>query len=336
MITRRDALIALPLLGAAALAGAQAPKSGRPKRYGILALSGNPYPAPMEQDPYWMALRKKGWILGDNLLVEPAFAGMKAERLAGLAEERVRKRVDVIETFGADAAMAAACATQTIPILFSGVLLPVEQGLIDSFGRPGRNLTGQAIYTGLEVSLKRLEYLRQIAPEARRLAWLWRADLLSVETVAGSRIDVAALLDAGVKGLGFESRFFPFLTPQDLDAAFDAIAAWRAQALNVAGATAVRKRIAEFALRHRLPSGSFDRVVEPGELLSYGGSESESDAMTLRFAEFADRILRGASPAGIAVERPSRYELVINLKTAKALGLTIPPSLLARADEVIQ
>lgn len=216
-------------------------------------------------------------------------------------------------------------------------------GFIDTYGRPGRNVTGQTYSTGIEVYTKRLQFLREIAPAAKRLSWLIPAELVSLETVAGGRFDLAALLEAGAKGLGFETRFHPFRTAQDIDAAFSDITAWRAQAV-AAGALAGsdmgdmrQQRIAELALRHRLPSAFVYRwPVEIGGLLSYATSASELESLGTRFIEYVDRILRGTPPADLPVERPSRYELVINAKTAKALGLTIPPALQARADEVIR
>ena len=342
MTTRRDALLALPLLCAASGASAQAPKAGPAKRMGHLRPESEPK-TNWSEHPFYIALSKKGWILGENLVREPAYADWKIERLAGLAEELVRKRVDVILCNGDLATLAAARATRTIPILFFNVSWPLEQGLIDSYGRPGRNVTGQTLNTGPEVYTKRLQFLREIAPAAKRLSWLIPADYISLETVAGGRFELAALLEAAAKGLGFETRFQPFRTAQDIDDAFGDITAWRAQAVAAGfwpGSDMVdigQQRVAELALRHRLPSAFVYRwPVEVGGLLSYAISASESEYQGTRLIEYMDRILRGTPPADLPVEQPSRYELVINAKTAKALGLTIPPTLLARVDELIR
>jgi putative tryptophan/tyrosine transport system substrate-binding protein len=339
MTTRRDALLALPLLYAASGASAQAPKAGPAKRMGHLRPESEPK-TNWSEHPFYIALSKKGWTLGENLLREPAYADWKIERLAGLAEELVRKRVDVILCNGDLATLAAARATRTIPILFFNVSWPVEMGFIDTYGRPGRNVTGQTTATGSEVYTKRLQFLREIAPAAKRLSWLIPADLISLETVAGGRFELAALLEAAAKGLGFETRFHPFRTAHDIDAAFGEITAWRAQAVAAGawpGSDMGQQRAAELALRHRLPSAFVYRwPVEVGGLLSYASSASESEIFGIRLIEYMDRILRGTPPADLPVEQPSRYELVINAKTAKAIGLTIPPALLARADEVIR
>ncbi len=337
MTTRRDALLALPLFYASSGASAQTPKAGPRKRIGYLAL-GSDIKTPRSELPFFIAMSKKGWILGENLLLEPAYADFQAERLAGLAEDLVRKRVDAIWCNGPGATLAAVRATRTIPIVFQNVGMPVELGLIDSYGRPGRNATGHAFFTGIEVDTKRLELLREIAPTAKRLSWLTSADYISLETVAGGRYEYGSLLEAAAKGLGFETRLHPLRTPQDIDAAFGDITAWRAQAFAAGGLQVheARQRIAELALRHRLSSAFQLRWnVEAGGLLSYGIPPSEFAYIDSRIVEYMDRILRGTPPAELPVEQPSRYELVINAKTAKALGLTIPPALQVRADEVI-
>ncbi|OGA30534.1 MAG: hypothetical protein A3F77_12925 [Betaproteobacteria bacterium RIFCSPLOWO2_12_FULL_67_28] len=168
-MNRRDALLALSALGFAGVApraSAQAAKSGSPRKIGILVLGVAPK-TPVAQRSTSIRLRKLGWIEGENLIVERAYADLKVERLAGLAEELLRRGVELILTFGPEASLAAARATTTIPIVFVVVTWPVEQGLIDSFARPGRNLTGTSFYTGIEVTNKRLEFLREVAPAHR-------------------------------------------------------------------------------------------------------------------------------------------------------------------------
>jgi len=339
MTSRRDALIGLPLWAAASRGLTQTPSSRRPKRIGVLNV-GEESSVPRAERPWVLALAEKGWKLGSDWFYEAANAQWHPDRLAGLAEELVRQRMDIIITGGSAATLAAARATRSIPIVFAGVILPVEQGLIDSYARPGHNLTGQAFYTGIEVSFKRIEFLRKIAPGAERLLWFVDADDLAAPTLDGGSIDVAALLDAAAKGLGFESRFHALRAPQDIDAAFAVSTAWHAQAIILGSSDTYKQQlrhIVETALRQRLASvASYSWLAEAGILLSYGVPATEYAALDIRWVEIINRLLRGASPADIPVERPSRYELVINLKAAKALGLTVPPTVLARADEVIQ
>ena len=340
-MNRRESLYALSALGiagAAPRAFAQATKPGPARRIGFLLLDPDPDPKqPGTQRAGSQALRKLGWIEGENLIIERAFADYEVERLAGLADELVRKGVEVLCTNTPEATLAAARATKTVPIVFGSVTWPIEQGFIDSFARPGRNLTGNAFYTGVEVSNKRMEFLREIAPAARRLSWLWPGDY--TETVSGGRFDMLAQMSAAAKGLGFETRFHDIRKLTDVETALSETADWRAQAL-MAGGThifAERQRIADFTLRQRLPSATPSLgLVRAGGLLYYGPSLSEGPLMFARFFGLVDRILRGAKPADLPVERPSKYDLVINMKTAKALGLQIPQSVLLRAERIIE
>jgi putative tryptophan/tyrosine transport system substrate-binding protein len=338
MTTRRDALMALPLICVPSIARAQVlQKPGSIVRIGDLDLGEGPE-LPLAESPFWTALSKKGWVIGKNLVVESAYANWKAKRLAGLAEGLVRKRVDVILTNADPPTLAAARATQTIPILFYNVLWPVEQGLINSLARPGRNLTGFALYSEIELLSKQLEFLREVAPTATRLSRLYfGANLLTTETLNGARLDMTPTLEAATKHLGFETRYLTVSTPQDLDTAFSETVAGRAQAIAVGGWPFKMAEVAEHALHHRLPSTFvFRENVVAGGLLAYATPRSEQGVLGSRYIEYLDRLLRGVSPADLPVEQPSRYELVINMKTANALGLTIPKSLLGRADEVIR
>ena len=336
---RRDAILvplALGAIGAQFPVLAQAPRANFARKIGTLEF-GADEATPVPQRPVSVALRKLGWIEGENLTIERRYAEFKHERLAGLAEDLVSKRVDLILSGGPAATMAAARATRTIPVVFAGAVSPVEVGLIDSLARPGRNLTGYTFSTGIEVSIKRLQFLREVAPKARRLAWVLSPT--AVETVAGGLFDETPLIESAAKSLNFELRLYITRRMEDVDTALAEIARWGAQALSAGGqyADPARQRIAEFALQHRLPSAFiFRRNVEAGGLLSYGLLEAEFMRMNFRNMEYIDRILRGASPADLPVEQPNKYELLINLKTAKALGLTIPQSLLLRADEVMQ
>lgn len=340
-MNRRDSLHALSALGLASAAPralAQVKPSGPARRIGLLQLGPDSDKLPGPQRADSQALRKLGWIEGENLNFERAFADNQVDRLAGLVNGLIRKGVEVLLTLGSEATLAAARATKTVPIVFAGVTWPVEQGLIDSFARPGRNVTGNAFYTGVEVSNKRLEFLREIAPAPRRLSWLWPEAF--AETLSGGLIDMAATLGAAAKLHGFETRFHNIRNRADVEIALGEVSAWRAQAISAAGGehfVAERQRIAEFALRQRLPSAVPSLpMVESGCLLFYGPSPSEFPILFARYFGLVDRILRGAKPAELPVERPSKYDLVINMKTAKALGLSIPQSLLVRAERVIE
>lgn len=282
---------------------------------------------------YFAALRQKGWILRDTLVTLALYADWDAERLADLAQELVRQRMDVILCNGDQAALAAAQASTSIPIVFFSVNFPVELGLIESFPRPGRNVTGISVFTGPEVTHKRLGLLRELLPTAQRLSWLWPWDELPT---IGS-FNPASTAKAVANSLGFETRFHSIHSPQDIDTAFDDIIKWDARAVMGSGIPVfrARQRVADLLLHHHLPGAFHDReFTDAGALFSYGSTMSAGYA-TARLAEYVDRILRGTSPAELPVERPSAYELILNLRTAKELGLRVPRSFLARADEII-
>jgi putative ABC transport system substrate-binding protein len=231
MTTRRDALLALWLFSAGpSPTRAQAPKAGQPKRLGFLSLDPDPKTPPAER-PFYIAMRKRGWILGENLVREPFYADGKVEDLARFAEELVRKCVDVILCGGDLATVAVARATRIIPIVFFNVVFPLESGLIESYARPGRNVTGQSYYGGLEIAVKRLGLLREIVPDAKRLSFLNPGGAQSFETVAGGRFDLTVTLEAAFKALGFDTRFHPWPKLQDVDIVLSEVTAWRAQAV---------------------------------------------------------------------------------------------------------
>lgn len=292
-------------------------------------------PGPNRSFP--MALHRLGWTEGENLVVERLFADFRAERLPGLAEALLRNGPDLLITLGASATLAVARATRTVPILFVQVPFPVEQGLIKSLARHGRNLSGLSFQNGREVLLKQVGFLREVAPAARRLASLF--DTATVESVSGGHSDVMAVLSAVVKDMGLEVLLLPTGKIEDVDAALADAVSWRAQALVVGGihVYAQRERVADFAFHQRLPCISADiDLVDAGALLAYGPSPAEGPILLAHFAAMADRILRGANPADMPVEQPSRYDFAVNLKTAQALGLTIPQSVRLRADRVIE
>jgi putative ABC transport system substrate-binding protein len=339
-VRRREALGTLAALGVAAtplLARAQQPR----KIPTVGALFPNPSRGPgwgkfdTALDLYASYLSELGWKVGQNVTIEIASTEGREDRLPELAAALVEKKVDVIWVAGPEAAVAAARATQAIPIVFYGVGVPVEQGLVNSLARPGRNVTGIASLAGNEVE-KRLELLRDIAPDRRRLAWV-AAETVALH-VSGGKVS-AALRDVISTGqrLGFEVRRYPVSKREDFDAVFAAVSASDAQSLYcdfTALTIRERHRIVEFANGRRLASayGALP-YVEAGGLLSYGANRSW---MVKYSWTFVDRILRGARAAEVPIELPTRFDLAVNLRTAKALGLAVPPVVLLRADRVIE
>jgi len=275
-----------------------------------------------------------GWGVGKDLEVRHYSGEGRESRMPALAERAVREGADVIWVAGPEAAIAAARATQTIPIAFYGVGFPIEHGLVDSFAKPGRNVTGIASIAGNEWS-KCLQALREIVPGVRRIAYV---SVTTVRTnVSGSDVRIRdSWIEAPVAGTGIDIVRFPVTEPEDLEGAFQAIPKGRPEAL-MCDFTAMtfreRLRIIDFANRNGLPSlfGAWP-FVRDGGLIAYAANRSW---MGRHSFTFVDRILRGARPAELPVEQPTRFELAINLRTAKALGLTVPESLLVRADRVV-
>ncbi len=328
------ALVGLAAFGVARRADAQGVASIR--RLGILS----PHPAPAaEQRPrdfVMKTLRELGWIEGQNLVVENAYGEGQEERLSQLAESLATRGVDVIWAVGATAAVAAARATRTIPIVFWGVSAPVELGLVNRLARPGGNVTGTAWSSGAELFAKQLEFIKQSAPGTTRVAWI--TNPYAKSTVSGSLWSPSPqMLEEPARRLGIEVRRHALERPEDLDTALAAAQAWRAQAI-VTSATPLswrqRDRLADFARRHRiLVTADMRDFVDAGALMSYAPEMRETVRRSL---SYVDRILRGGRPADLPVEQPSRLQLAINLKTAEALGLTIPRPLLARADHIVR
>jgi putative ABC transport system substrate-binding protein len=330
---RRDALRAFVAVAATAPACGLA----RLQRVAGRRVLGLLYPNPgsAKAGPIGARLKELGWNEGENLLIVEASSGGSNDSLDALAAELVRKRVDVIWTAGPEATLAAGRATRSIPIAFYGVAFPVEQGLVDSLARPGRNVTGLAGIAGSE-HLKRLEILKEVVPTAKRLAIVRTATAFG--TLAGGEYRVPIYdVQSAAASLGFDAQTFPVSNAEDFDAAFAKILDMRAHAVSfdhTALTFRERQRIADFATRSRLPSvGGIKEFVEAGGLLAYGVDRTW---MILRSFDHVDKLLRGARPAELPVELPSKFELTLNLKTARALGLTIPQTVLLRADRVIE
>jgi putative tryptophan/tyrosine transport system substrate-binding protein len=279
-----------------------------------------------------LALRQIGYIEGQNLAIEYRYAQTKRERLPELVAELVRLKVDIILALSGDAVIRAAMnGTKTIPIIMTGpVSDPVEAGLVDSLARPGGNVTG---ITSLSRDLggKRLELFKEAFPKLMRVAVLYES------ASPPSVIEVKEILPVAARGLRLTLQSWDVRTGDDFEPVFAAISKWRPDGFYVASGaltSANQKRIIGFALTSRLPSMFGNRVaVETGGLIHYGADEADRYR---RVAYFVDRILKGAKPADLPVEQPTKFELVINLKTAKQIGLTIPPNVLARADRVIR
>jgi putative tryptophan/tyrosine transport system substrate-binding protein len=275
-------------------------------------------------------LRQLGWVVGQNIAIEPRWAEERFERLPELAAELVRLKVDVIVASVTQASLAAKRATATIPIVMVGVGDPLGSGLVDSLARPSGNVTGPSSMLA-EASVKQLALLKETVPTASPVAVLWNP--------ANPVWQAAALrqTEAAARTMGLRLQLLEARGPDELEVAFAAITRERAGALFVpADIIFVRhaQQLAELAARHRLPAMfGFREHVEAGGLISYAAS---FPIMFQRAATFVDKILKGAKPADLPVEQPTKFELVINLKTAKALGITIPQSVLQLANEVIQ
>jgi putative ABC transport system substrate-binding protein len=295
-----------------------------PARIGIL---GSTYSTPW--DGFRRGLRELGYVEGRNITLEWRWAEGRADRFPELATELIDMKVDLIVTSGTQAALAAKQATSSIPIVMAISSYPEKMGLADSLARPGGNITGFSSIAP-ELIGKRLELLKAIAPKVSRVAVLWNP---------GNRIETFGFREllAGASVVGVEIRSVEVRTPDDYPAAFASVTAGGADALHAIGNPVNFKHpqlIADFALRNLLPS-SFDEklFVETGGLLAYGPSFID---LHQRAAGYVDKILKGAQPGDLPIQQPTKFEFVINLKTAKALGLTVPRSLLLLADEVIQ
>jgi len=307
--------------------------AGKVYRIGFLSVLGAPTPSTPAGvlEAFRQGLRELGWVEGQNIVIDYRFAEGRFDRLPDLAAELVRLKVDIIVAVATQGVAAAKNATETIPIvMISGSADPVGLGFIASLARPGGNVTGLSYSVGPEILGKGLELLKEIVPKVRRVAILSNP-ASPVQPLFIREVKVAA------RSLGVQLQLLEARGPNEFDGAFAAMAKERVGALLVVADSIFilhRTRLADLAARSRLPAAYGGREnVEAGGLMSYGPSVRD---LFRRAATFVDKILKGAKPADLPVEQPTKFELVINLKTAKALGLTIPPSVLIRADEVIQ
>jgi putative ABC transport system substrate-binding protein len=284
---------------------------------------------PVLDEAFRKGLRELGYIEGQNIRVEYRYAQGNIERLAEFAAELVNLKVDVIVAGSTQSIDAARRATKTIPIVFPVTFDPVESGFVASLARPGGNLTGLSTVNP-DAALKRVELLKEVIPQLSRLA------VLRNPTNSGSLFPLKET-EAGATQLGLRLQILEARSPDEVEVAFRLATKEQAGALIVivdALYFSQRKRIGDLGIKHRLPT-MFDEAqyAEAGGVISYGANLSD---LFRRSATYVDKILKGAKPADLPVEQPTKFELVINLKTAKQIGLTIPPNLLARADRVIR
>jgi len=320
---------ALILIGSLIIcSSAEAQQAQNVPRIGFLSLN----PASVQKDrieAFGEALRKLGYVDGQNIKIDYRYADGKPDRLRELAAELVALKANVIVTSGNSATGPAKDATKTIPIVMMNDSDPVGQGDIASLARPGGNITGLSS-VGFDLADKRMELLKEIVPTLSRLAVLRDLTNRAAE-VSEKEIEPTA------RALKLQIQWFDLAGLEDFDGRFQAVTKWRADGLVTGGGPLMvryRKRIIEFVAKNKLPAiYTRPEFVADGGLLSYSASVLD---LTRRSATYVDKILKGAKPADLPVEQPTKFELAINLKTAKQIGLTIPPNVLARADRVIK
>jgi putative ABC transport system substrate-binding protein len=316
------------IVGSAAVwpLAARAQQTGKMRVIGVLSPGSE---ASTVNFLFFDALAELGWIEAKNVVFERRYAENLLERLPELAAELVRLNVDVIVGFGTPAPLAAKRTTTTIPIVMTAAGDPLGSGLVASLARPGGNVTGMSLMVP-DLGGKRLELLKELLPRLARVAVLWNA-------ANPYPARVFKEVQAAGRTLGIEVQSLEVRDPDDFDGAFQTVQRQHPDALMTVEDPLTfnyRKRIADFALGQLLPTlHGFKEDVAAGALMSYGANLAD---LFRRAAGYVDLILKGAKPADLPVQQPTEFELVINLKTAKALGITIPPSLLARANEVIE
>jgi ABC-type uncharacterized transport system substrate-binding protein len=326
---RREFILAMTGGLLAAPLAADAQQAGKDWRIGLLSYAASDSGGAARWKAFRERLRELGYVEGQNVFFEARWGDAQVGRLRGLAAELIDAKVDILVTASNEAAVAAKQATRSIPIVTATGGDPVRLGVVASLARPGGNVTGVFSLSN-DLAGKRLAFLKQLIPRVARVAVLRESD---------NRASALNLRDAesAARPLGLVVQSVGVRGPKELDVAFVAMKRARADAVIVLESTAFfpdRQRIADLALRHRLPMAAQAReYAEAGALISYG-----TDYLDLfrRAAMYVDKILKGAKPADLPIEQPTKFELIINLKTAKALGLTIPQSLLQRADQVIE
>ncbi len=331
MNTRRKLLVAL---GAGALAAPLAffAQAQQPKKIAKIGYLLQPTPAASAQnvEAFRRGLRELGYVEGKTIVLEVRHSEGRAERVPELARELVGLKVDVIVTTSDFTIAAVKRETRTIPIVMVNSSDPVGTGLVASLARPGGNVTGLSNMSP-ELSGKRLELLREVVPGLSRVAFIWNPD------IRGSMYAYKET-EGAARSLLLQLQSVEVARAEDVDRAFSAVTEQRAQVLIVQtpnpAISSNRGQVVSFAQKNRLPSMYGNAAfVDAGGLMSYGPSSPD---LHRRAATFVDKILKGAKPADLPVEQPTQFELVINLKTAKQIGVTVPPSVLARADRVIE
>jgi putative ABC transport system substrate-binding protein len=279
--------------------------------------------------PNQSSLPEMGWTEGQTITIETRYADAKPERLPALAAELVQANVDLIVTQAAQPIEAARAATSTIPIVMASVGDALGAGYVASLARPGGNVTGLTL-VATDQSAKRLQLIREISPNLTRVALLWNGN------ASGHRLQLKEM-ELAAPALGIVLQSLPIRNANEIDASLSAAMQANAQAIITMDDPLVqsqRAHVVAFAMRQRLPvMGEFRPITEAGALMSYGPNQID---MWRRAAAYVDKILKGAKHADLPVEQPTKFELIVNLKTAKALGLAVPDTLLARADEVIE
>jgi len=327
MSTRRtlNCAIAGALLAAGFAGRAQTPG----KVYRIGWLSSGPWGGTQPLEAFNQGMRELGWVEGRHYVVDNRYSEGRSERFPALAADLVQRKVDLLVGSGTPHTTALKNATATIPIIFYSVSDPVGSGLVASLARPGGNVTGRG-GLGPGTQAKQLEMLREVVPKASRIATLFNP-------AVSFHAAIAAEIEPAARRLGITLRPIELRSPDDIDAAFATLAREPVDALLIFGQGFLYQngaRVAKLAIEQRLPAiVAFQETARDGVLMSYGSSILDD---VRRMPYFVDRVLKGAKPAELPVEQPSRFYLTINQKTAKALGLTIPQSMLLRADEVIE
>jgi len=319
-------LIAVTLLTVGVIAEAQQP--AKVPRIGYL-IGGSLSSISNRTEAFRQGLRELGYVEGKNIVIEWRSAEGKLDRLPALAAELVRLKVDVIVSSAASQTPVAKEATKTIPIVMAQDNDPVETGVVASLARPGGNITGLSAL-GPELSGKRLELLKEVVPKLSRVA------VLGTSTIPGYTLSLKET-ERAAGAFGVKLQYIDVLDPRDIENAFRAASSGRAEAVLALGGPVLltlRTQVADLAVKNRLPV-IYPRpeFVEAGGLMTYGVDIAD---LHRRAAKYVDKILKGAKPADLPVEQPTKFELIINLKAAKQIGLTIPPNVLVRADKVIK